>query len=230
MEKAVGYVRVSTEEQGREGVSLDAQEARIRAYAAMRGLDLVAVYREEGVSGRVPLGERPEGSKLVEAVARKRARHVIAVKLDRLFRSAEDALAMTARWDRARCALHVLDMGGAAVDTASAVGRMFLTVVAGMAEMERALISERTRAALAHKRAQGAVYTHITPLGFRRKGERLVADAREMATVRRIQEMRAAGLSLHKIADRLNEEGVPTKLGGRWYAVTVQKVLKIHAA
>ena len=95
MEKAIGYVRVSSEEQSREGVSLDAQEARIKAYAVMRGLELVEVHREEGVSAKTPLRKRPEGSKLVAQMARKQATHVIAVKLDRLFRNTADALADT---------------------------------------------------------------------------------------------------------------------------------------
>jgi len=135
MENAVGYVRVSSEEQATEGVSLDAQEARIRAYATMRGLNLVAIYREEGVSAKVPLRKRPEGTKIVESLSKKRAKHVIAVKLDRLFRNVADALSQTEEWDKAKHALHVIDMGGSAVDTASAMGRMFFTMAAAFAEM-----------------------------------------------------------------------------------------------
>jgi DNA invertase Pin-like site-specific DNA recombinase len=97
MEKAVGYVRVSTEEQEREGISLAAQKDRIKSYAAMQGLDLIAIY-EEQVSAGKPLAKRGEGKKLVDALAAKDGpRHVIAVKLDRLFRCAQDALVQVAR-------------------------------------------------------------------------------------------------------------------------------------
>src|SRR5665213_4291510 len=108
MEKAIGYIRVSTEEQSKEGVSLDAQESRVRAYAEMRGLDLIAIYREEGISAKVSLRLRPEGMKVVNALSKKRAKHVIAVKLDRLFRNAADALDQTAQWDKAKTALHII--------------------------------------------------------------------------------------------------------------------------
>ena len=84
MEQAVGYVRVSTEEQAKEGVSLEAQQERIRAYAAMRGLELIEIYSEQGVSGKIPLRQRPEGMKLVTAIDKKHARHILTLKLDRL--------------------------------------------------------------------------------------------------------------------------------------------------
>ncbi|MFL6446194.1 MAG: recombinase family protein [Bryobacteraceae bacterium] len=228
MERAIAYVRVSTEEQSKEGVSLDAQEQRVKAYARMRGLDLACIYREEGVSANIPLRERPEGAKLVEAITKKRAKHVITVKLDRLFRNAGDALIQSEKWDNANCAVHIVDMGGNAIDTRSAMGRMFFTMAAGFAEMERNLISERTKSALSFKKAERRVYCNITPLGFDRQGDRLVQNREEMKTVKRILRLRAEGLSMQAIADAMNEAGAATKRGGTWHAVTVQKVLRIH--
>jgi DNA invertase Pin-like site-specific DNA recombinase len=230
MDKAIAYIRVSTEEQGNEGVSLDAQESRVRAYAAMRGFDLIAVYREQGISAKIPLRERAEGAKVVTALGKKRAKHVIAVKLDRLFRNAADALDQTAQWDKAKSALHIIDMGGSAIDTQSAMGRMFFTMAAAFAEMERNLCSERTRSALAHKKTSKQVYTRVTPLGFDRQGDKLIRNQDEMKTVRAIQRMRVSGLSMQAIANALTESGAETKQGGRWHAVTIQKVLKIHEA
>ena len=213
----------------REGVSLDAQETRVRAYAQLRGLELVAIYREEGISAKIPLRQRPQGLKLVEAIAKKKAKHVIAVKLDRLFRNAADALNQTSRWDKGKCTLHVIDMGGSAVDTASAMGRMFFTMAAAFAEMERNLISERTKAALSFKKAERKVYTRITPLGFDRQGDRLIQNRDEMKTVRRIIRMREDGLSMQAIADELNTSGVATKRGGKWHSMTIHKILRIHS-
>lgn len=229
MEKAIAYVRVSSEEQSREGVSLDAQEARVRAYAVMRGLELVEIFREEGVSAKTPLKKRPEGSKVVELLAKKKATHVIAVKLDRLFRNTADALSQSEQWDRAKCALHVIDMGGTAIDTASAMGRMFFTMAAAFAEMERNLTSERTKSALGHKKAAAKAYCHHTPFGYDRVGESLVECSGEMETVKRIRAMRGTGHSYQQIANVLMHEGVPTKRGGTWHPITVQKVLRVHA-
>ena len=229
MSRAIGYIRVSSEEQSKEGVSLDAQESSIRAYAAMRGLTLEAIYREEGVSAKTPLRKRPEGMKAAEALKRGRAvRHIIAVKLDRLFRNAADALQQTQDWDRAGVTLHIIDMGGSAVDTRSAIGRMFFTMAAAFAEMERNLTSERTTAALRHKKATGRAYSRITPFGFDREGDTLKENAEEMKIVRHIQLLKAQGVSLRRIAATLNQSQTPTKAGGSWHLVTVQKVLRVH--
>lgn len=228
-EKAVGYVRVSSAEQSLEGVSLDAQETRIRAYAVMRGFELTQIFREEGISAGIPLKDRPEGGRLVELLTKKQAQHVVAVKLDRLFRNASDALSQAERWEKGKRSLHILDMGGAAIDTSSAMGKMFFLVAAGFAAMERDLTSERTKAALTHLKREGKAYTHLVPFGFDRIGDDLVENETEMATVRRIQALRQSGLSLGKIADTLTADAVPTKLGGKWWSVTVDSVLKVHA-
>src|SRR5262245_40127695 len=132
--KAIGYVRVSTEEQAREGVSLGAQEERLRAYCAMQGLELIDVVCEPGVSGSVALLGRPAGARLAEAIRERSVEHVVALKLDRLFRDAVDALTQTRQWDRSGIALHLVDMGGQSLNSASAMGRLFLTVLAGLAE------------------------------------------------------------------------------------------------
>lgn len=222
-ENVVGYVRVSTAEQAAEGVSLDAQAERIKAYCAMAGLQLVALVREEGVSGTVPLTDRKGGGELVREMVRNKARHVVALKLDRLFRDAADALNQTKAWDKAEVALHLIDVGGQTINTSTAMGRMFLTMMAGFAELERNLIAERTTAALAHKKAKRMVYAP-TPLGFDRVGEELVINGEERAIVLRIKTARAEGKALNAIAAELNADGVPTKRGGKWFASTVRYI------
>lgn len=213
--RAIGYVRVSTEEQVLHGVSLDAQEERVRAYCTAAGLELVALIREEGVSAAKPLASRPGGQGLLEAIAAGMAGNVVALKLDRLFRDAADCLVQTRTWDQAGVAMHLIDMGGTAINTASAMGRMFLTMAAGFAELERNLISERTCTALAYKKAQGV------KLGGVRETT-LLADA---PTLERIRALRAAGQSTRAIAATLTAEGFTTRRGGRWASETVRKIL-----
>lgn len=223
---AVLYIRVSTDEQARHGVSLDAQEERLRAYCTMRGLTVVDTIRDEGVSAFKHLDKRPGGARLLRMIAKREAVHVVALKLDRVFRNAADALAKTEDWNRAGVALHLVDMGGAAMDTASATGRMMLTVMAGFAEFERALISERTSTALTFKRDRREAYGP-TPYGYSREGDTLREHTDELATVGRIQTWDAEGSSLAAIARRLNAEGVPTKRGGgQWYPSTVRYLLR----
>ena len=222
---AVIYIRVSTADQAEHGVSLNAQQERLSAYAVACGLDVVAVVREEGLSGTVPLADRPEGSRVAEMVSSGKVRHVIALKLDRLFRSAVDALSVTAQWDKTGIALHLVDMGGTSLNTGSAMGRMLLTLMAGFAQFERDLTAERTTAALAHKKANGAAYSP-TPFGKTREGDALLDNEEERGTIDRIRAWREEGFSLRWIASRLNEEGVSTKQGRIWHASTIRYILK----
>jgi len=230
MTAGIGYIRVSTGEQAEHGVSLDAQEARIRGYAAMAGIDLVGIIREEGVSASRTLATRPQGMQLVRAIAQGKATHIIALKLDRLFRDAVDALGQVRAWDKAGVALHLVDVGGQAIDTSTAMGRMFLTMMAGFAELERNLIAERTSAALQYKKAQGKAYGP-TPYGLDRVGTHLVENPTEQAQVDRMQAMHADGASFRAIASMMNSEGIETKRGGRWHARTVAYITRnnLHA-
>ena len=221
--RALCYVRVSTVEQSKFGFSLDAQEERLRAYCRMAGLEVTELIREEGVSASIPLAKRPAGAKLLEQVSA--GSHVICLKLDRLFRDAEDALRQTKAWDKAGVSLHLVDMGGQSLSTGSAMGRMFLTLMAGCAELERNLVAERTASVLAHKKQQGKVYNH-TPYGFERAGDRLVVAVDEMEKVRLMHERRDDGWSFAMIADAFNSDHVRGKNGGRWYGRTVKNILE----
>lgn len=222
--RALCYVRVSTLEQSKFGFSLEAQEQRLRAYCQMAGLEVADLIREEGVSASIPLSKRPAGAKLLEWIG-DGVGHVVCLKLDRLFRDAEDALRQTKAWDKAGIALHLVDMGGQSLSTGSAMGRMFLTLMAGCAELERNLVAERTAAVLAHKKQQGKVYNH-TPYGFERAEDRLVVSVEEMAMVHLMRERREDGWSLTRIADSLNSANVPGKNGGKWYGRTVKNILE----
>jgi DNA invertase Pin-like site-specific DNA recombinase len=112
------------------------------------------------------------------------------------------------------------------VNTNSPMGRMMLTVMAGLAELERNLIAERTAVALGHKKAHLQVYGPV-PYGFERKGDLLVAVTAEQAVIQQMRVWRDGGIRLRRIALLLNESGIKTKAGGRkWYASTVQKVLE----
>lgn len=222
---AIGYIRVSTEEQARHGVSLDAQAERIRAYATMAGLQLAGIVQDEGVSGAKRFEARPGGAEVLDAIRCGEVYHVIALKLDRLFRDAENALAQTRHWDKLGIALHVIDMGGSALNTGGAMGRAFLTIAAAFAELERNLIRERTATALRQKKVNLQVYSP-TPLGYRREGKVLVADPDEAAVVARIRDLRANGLSLRAIAAELAAARIRTKTGRSWHASTIARIVQ----
>jgi DNA invertase Pin-like site-specific DNA recombinase len=222
--KAVGYVRVSTEEQASQGLSIPAQKEAIVAYARMRGLELVDVIVDAGVSGGRALGTRPGGQKLLNMLAEGKASHVVALRLDRLFRNASDCLATVEAWTKRGIVLHLLDVSGNSVDTSSAAGKFMLTILAAVAEMERNLIAERIRNVLGWKRKNGKVFGH-EPFGFARDGDNLIPIEAEQRAMDLILELRARGYSLRKIARTLEARGIPTKKGGRWAAATVRKLL-----
>lgn len=220
--KAVGYVRVST---ALQDCSLEVQTAKIAAYCALNGLHLVETLIESSVSGKTQLCARPQGKRIAEYIDDD-CTNVVAMKLDRLFRNAADALNQTEEWNRADIALHLVDMGGSSLNTRSAIGRMMLTMMAGFAEFERNMIAERTTAALQHKKATGLVYSGVTPYGKQRTSAGLLIDeqSEQIAIVEMIR-LRESGLSYQSIADELTCNDVPTKTGATWHATTVKKIL-----
>ena len=225
--RVVGYARVSTEEQADAGVSLAAQEAKLRAYCALRDLELVAFVVDAGVSASKPLAARAGGARVLELARRREVDAVLGWKLDRLFRDCVDCLSVTRAWDRAHVALHLVDLGGQAVDTSSAMGRFFLTVMAGAAELERNQVRERTSAALQHKRALGQRVGAV-PFGYALAagGVQLVPVAAEQQVVRAAEQLRAEPLSLRAVAAALEAQGHRARNGRRFAAEQIARMLR----
>ena len=222
---AVLYTRVSTEEQSVSGVSLKDQEAKLLDYCKLAGLEPVHIIREEGISAGKPLATRPGGQELLQLVKKGDVGHVIALKLDRLFRDAADALNVTKAWDNAGIALHLVDMGGQSMNTATAMGRFFLSTMASFAELERNLIGERTTAAMKYKKAHKEVYSPV-PYGYDREGDNLQPNKEEQKAIALIKKWRKKGWTLQKIAAELTKREIKTKRGGKWYAGTVRYILE----
>lgn len=229
--RAVLYIRCSTSEQAASGLGLDDQEQKVIEYARFRQLDVVEVIRDAGVSGSVEMWERPGGARLLELIEAGEVDHVVGLKLDRCFRDAENALAVANELDRRGIALHIVDMGGESLSTGGAIGKLIFTMLCGFAEFERNVIRERTSSALQVKSRRGERIGRA-PLGYKGEGEgaegagELVAVPEELAVVERIIELRESGMSYKKVAERANEERLPTKRGGRWGSETVRLISK----
>jgi putative DNA-invertase from lambdoid prophage Rac len=146
-----GYCRVSTTRQADEGVSLDDQQRRIYGRAREHGWKVDHIFVESGVSGSHEWRRRPEGSALFACL--QPGDVVIAAKIDRAFRSSLDALKTIREFSQRGMHLYLLDLGGEVTD--EGIGGLIITILAAVAEFERELISERTRAAIAHRRSQG---------------------------------------------------------------------------
>jgi DNA invertase Pin-like site-specific DNA recombinase len=222
--KAIGYARCSTDKQD---TKLEVQEEKIKLYCQLNGLELVAILYEPAVSAKKRLYTRKEGSKITKHIE-SGVTNIVAMKLDRLFRNAGDALGCVEEWDKAGVALHLVDMGGQSINTASSMGKMMLTMLAGFAEFERNLISERTSQTLQFKKAHRKVYNHV-PYGYVSEDGQLIPDATEQAVIAEMGNLRSNGVSLNQIAAKLNANGTQTKTGKVWHAQTVKQILALAA-
>ncbi|TML85609.1 MAG: hypothetical protein E6G06_21885 [Actinobacteria bacterium] len=183
--------------------------AAITDEAKRRGWQLLDIYEDAGASAKTTV-RRPALAKALDAVEKGEAEALVVAKLDRLSRSMTDFTRLMERSWKKGWALVALDLG---VDTTTPAGEMIANSVANFSQFERRLIGQRTKDALAVKRAQGV-----------RLGRPTVMPAK---VVKRIEAMRGKGVSIRGIADRLNADCVPTAHGGaQWHASTVQKVLQ----
>jgi DNA invertase Pin-like site-specific DNA recombinase len=203
--RVVGYIRVSTEEQGDSRAGLEAQEAAIRAEVERREWELVELYVD--VASGKTLRKRDNLGVALRALADGAADALVVAKLDRLSRSVLDFAGIMETAAAEGWSLVVIDLG---VDTTTPNGELVANIMISMAQWERRIIGERTKSALAAGPARG------TKVG-RKSG---VADE----TVRLIRVMRDAGSSWQKIADALTAEGVETGQGGKWHAATVRRI------
>jgi len=224
--RAVGYIRVSTERQAEEGVSLDAQERKIQAWCELNGYDLEEVFIDRGLSGG-RADNRPELQSAIKSITSKPGALVV-YSLSRLARSTRDTLAIADRLERAGADLVSLSEK---IDTTSAAGKMVFRMLAVLSEFERDLVSERTSHALQHKRSLGERVGQI-PFGFvlDNDGVHLLEAPKEQDLIQCIVDMRGEGRSYRRIADALNAQPVTPKSGGMWYASTVREVCRRSGA
>ena len=220
MKQAIGYIRVSTEKQANEGVSLEAQEAKIVTWCKANGYELVQVYVDAGISGK-RMDTRKE---LLAALASlKKGMALVSYSLSRLARSTKDALAIGEAVAKKKADMVSLTEQ---IDTTTAAGKRMFQMLSVLAEFERNLVAERTTNALQHKKRSGQKYTNQTPYGFEAIEGRLVEVKQEAEVVAEIQAARSSGSTLQSIADNLNGRGIPTKTSKTWAPATIHLLLK----
>lgn len=203
--RVIGYMRVSTDEQGDSGAGLAAQETTIRAEVERRGWELVDL-RVDVASGR-SLRKRDELGRALRDLAAGHADVLVVAKLDRLSRSVMDFAAIMETAKAEGWSIRVLDLD---VDMTTSMGELVANIMISLAQWERRVIGERTQAALKAVRARGT-----------RVGRRPGVDEE---TLRLIRLLRRGGHSWAKIAEALEHEGIPTAQGGRWHAATVRRL------
>lgn len=198
------YTRVSTIRQASEGESLEVQKRTIAGYAMQHGMTVDSEFTEGGVSGSVPLGERPQGKALLAIL--KPGDVVITPKLDRMFRSALDALGVLADLKRQDVCLHMIDLGGDV--TSNGVSKLVFTILSAVAEAERDRTRERISEVKKDQRTRGRYLGGGAPFGWRvgDAGE-LVEEPGQQKAIAKMVKLRASGQSLRAIAAAMNAAG-----------------------
>jgi site-specific DNA recombinase len=209
--QVIGYIRVSTEDQAREGVSLDAQRAKMEAYAVVKDWTLAEMIRDAGHSAKSL--KRPGMARLLALVEAGQVDVVMVYKLDRLTRSVVDLGKMMELFKRKGVDLVSLQES---LDATTATGELMMNLLASVSQWERKVIGERTRDAMQHLKSQGKRYCHV-----------VFGDRPEEAEILMwMQAERQAGRSYAAIAARLNELNIATAVSGRWQGNTVRRILR----
>ena len=219
--KAIGYVRVSTDQQADRGVSLQAQTERVRAMATVQGAELVDIVVDGGESAKTM--RRPGLQRILSLVESGAVQAVIVAKLDRLTRSVKDMCSLLELFEKRKVALISV---AESLDTGSAAGRLVITIMGAVSQWEREAIGERTREALRHK---GSKRERVGNIGY---GLRLAADRvhveecpQEQAALSEIRRLRDEGRSMRGIAVALNTRGYRTRRGTDWRLESVARIL-----
>jgi DNA invertase Pin-like site-specific DNA recombinase len=219
--RTVAYLRVSTDKQADRGVSLDAQRAKVLAYAELYDLELVDVIVDAGASAKTL--DRPGLQRALSALRRREADALLVVKLDRLTRSVKHLgeLVETVFAPGKAALLSV----GEQIDTRSAGGRLVLNVLASVSQWEREAIGERTSVAMKHKAACGEFTGGESPFGFRVEDERLAPIESEQHVIMEARRLRVAGLSLRAVARELDAAGMRSRAGRPFAAVQIRRMV-----
>jgi site-specific DNA recombinase len=221
--KVIGYIRVSTDEQGKSGLGLESQTEKIKAYAGLYDLELIGIQVDirsgKSIQGRDGL------TAAIDSMNQGKADGLLIAKLDRLTRSVKDlGLLLETVFNR-----HALLVVAEQVDTRTAAGRLVLNILTSVSEWERQTIGERTTAALQIKKAKGEKTGGLVPFGFTLAddGKTLESDSKEQATIAMIRELNDKGHSLRKIAETLTKRGIKTK-GGKsvWFPQQIKNILR----
>ncbi|MDR3389902.1 MAG: recombinase family protein [Rudaea sp.] len=235
--RLIAYIRVSTDDQRKHGVSIGQQIERCRAYCALHEHDLVDVICDEGVSASRALATRRGGAQLLDALRDGRADGVLVNRLDRLFRDTLDGLHFFRDViERDQATVHSI---AEKIDTSSPLGKLMLTITLGFAQYDRDMDVARARETSKSLREQGRVYAGV-PFGCVPRDLPIAAtDGKPRRLLQRdpttwaqrctIVDMHERGMSLRKISDQLRKDRVSPPRGGRgWSVSTLRNLIETH--
>lgn len=213
------YMRVSTEDQAREGFSLPEQKERLEAFCKFKGYEIVDYYQDAGISAKTG-NYRPEFERLKEDIKSKKINTIVSLKLDRITRSIYDWENLITFLDENNA---YLDCANDEINTTTANGKMISRLLMSVSQNEIERTSERTKIGLAGAIKKGHI-PHVAPLGYKHENKTLVIDYSTKDVVVRIFELYSEGYSYQKISNLFNEEKVLGK--DNWRDSTIQTILE----
>jgi DNA invertase Pin-like site-specific DNA recombinase len=213
------YTRVSTEDQAKEGYSLEAQLERLESYCEAQGWEVVARYVDDGHSGRST--NRPAYRRMMEE--RERWDLILVMKMDRIHRNSKNFMIMMEnleRWGKKFTSMNE------SLDTSTAVGRFVVDIIQRIAQLESEQIGERTYMGMAQKAESfGGILGFYPPFGYHLKNGHLITVELEAPIVAGLFQSYLAGNTMSDIAWRLNQEGVMTRRGNPWTVWSISHIL-----
>lgn len=223
--KTAIYIRVSTEEQAKEGYSISAQMQKLRAFCISQGWEVAGIYTDEGISAKDM--KRPDLKRMLDDIKAGEIECVLVYRLDRLTRSVLDLYKMLETFEKYDCKFK---SATESYDTTTAMGRMFITLVAALAQWERENMGERISFGFAEKARQGKYAHNFAPLGYdlNKQESKLYINKEEAKTVKEIYRLYQSGLGVNRVSSNLNNRRIYTKAGNEWSDVTVAKTLNNH--
>lgn len=217
------YMRVSTEEQAKDGFSIHAQKEKLSKYASANDWEVIDYYIDDGISGK-NLQDRPDVKRLINDVKLGKINNVLVYKLDRITRSVKDLINLIELFEKNDCCFNSVTEK---LDTSNAVGRMFIKIIGIFAEFERENLAERVSFGYEQKTREGN-YTNTNGVnGYDYvvgKGT-LTINEQEKIIIQNIYKEYLNGASMLKIAKDLNQKNIPSKRGGQWRQSTIKSIL-----
>lgn len=221
--KTAIYIRVSTEEQAKEGYSISAQKQKLKAFCVAQDWDVVGIYADEGISAKDT--KRPQLQQMIRDVESGLVECVLVYRLDRLTRSVLDLYKLLEIFDKNDCKFK---SATEVYDTTTAMGRMFITIVAALAQWERENMGERISFGFAEKVRQGKYALNFRPIGYDLdlKTGKLTINDDEASLIRLIFKLYLEGYSANRLCRYLNERNILTKAGNAWNDKPLMQILK----
>ena len=218
--KAAIYTRVSTEDQAKEGFSLDAQLEKLRSYCKARDWEIAGEYIDDGYSGRYV--KRPAYNRMMEEINKWDA--MLVIKMDRIHRNSKNFMMMMEYLKKEEKEFVSMTES---LDTSTAMGRFVMDIIQRIAQLESEQIGERVYVGMEQKaKTNGGVLGFNIPYGYDYSNGKLTIKHNESENVKNIFQNYLNGLSMKKIAQELNLKSIPTKLNKTWGIQTVSLILK----